>query len=171
MHSTDAFGYGPELPAHCDEIEALHAEAFGPGRVARAAFRIREGGPHEPELSHVAIHTIDGVIAGSVRQTQIAVGEAGRALLLGPLAVRPAYKNLGVGRKLLGIAVDSARSAGHGAIILVGDAPYYAPFGFKPLAPGQVVFPGPVDPRRVLACPLDGGEVVLAGTIRHADLA
>lgn len=172
MHATHAFHYGPELAGHFDAIEAIHADAFGPGRFARAAFRIREGGPHEPGLSYVATHAIDGDIAGSVRQTRIAVGESGEALLLGPLAVRPAYKNLGVGRRLMTMAVDGAREAGHKAIILVGDAPYYGPFGFKPMKPGQVTFPGPVDPRRVLMCPLgDGNCSSLAGLIRHVNQA
>ena len=170
MHSTDAFLYGPELAGHFDAIEAIHADAFGPGRFARAAFRIREGGPHEQALSYVATHAIDGEIAGSVRQTRVAVG-AGEALLLGPLAVLPAYKNLGVGRRLMRMAVEGAREAGYAAIILVGDPPYYGPFGFLPVPPGQVTFPGPVDPRRVLACPLVDDGPTLMGPIRHANQA
>ena len=46
--------YLPEAPAHDAEIEAINAEAFGPGRFARAAYKIREGGPHERALSFVA---------------------------------------------------------------------------------------------------------------------
>ena len=37
------------------QIEAINEEAFGPGRFARAAYRIREGGPHERDLSFVAV--------------------------------------------------------------------------------------------------------------------
>ncbi|HYY83155.1 MAG TPA: N-acetyltransferase, partial [Beijerinckiaceae bacterium] len=33
----------PELPSDADAIERLHERAFGPGRFARTAFRIREG--------------------------------------------------------------------------------------------------------------------------------
>ena len=39
--------YLPETPAHDAEIDAINEEAFGPGRFARAAYKIREGGPHE----------------------------------------------------------------------------------------------------------------------------
>src|SRR5690606_9457438 len=85
----------PEEPAHDDEIEAINAEAFGPGRFARAAYKIREGGPHERALSFVALHR--GTVIASVKMTRVAAGE-GRALMLGPLAVQPAYKNLGIGR-------------------------------------------------------------------------
>ena len=77
--------YLPEQPAHEPEIEQINAEAFGPGRFARAAYKIREGGPHERALSFVAI--CDGAVIASVRMTRVAAGE-GRALLLGPLAVR-----------------------------------------------------------------------------------
>ena len=37
--------YLPETPAYDLDIEAINAEAFGPGRFARAAYAIREGGP------------------------------------------------------------------------------------------------------------------------------
>ena len=103
--------YLPEQPAHDPEIEHINAEAFGPGRFARAAYKIREGGPHERALSFVAIG--DGAVIASVRMTRVAAGE-GRALLLGPLAVRPAYKNLGIGRRLVRIAVEAAEQGWRG---------------------------------------------------------
>lgn len=45
--TADDVAYLPETPAHDPEIEAINEEAFGPGRFVRAAYRIREGGPHE----------------------------------------------------------------------------------------------------------------------------
>ena len=84
--------YVPELPAHDAQIEKLNAEAFGPGRFARAAYRIREDGPHQRAQSFAALH--GGSVVGSVRMTRIAAGP-GRALLLGPLAVGPTFKNQG----------------------------------------------------------------------------
>lgn len=161
--------YLPESPAHDPAIEAINAEAFGPGRFARAAYRIREGGPHERALSFVA--ELEGEVVASVRMTPIVAGE-GRALLLGPLAVRPAWKNLGIGRKLVGIALEAAREAGHGLVVLVGDEPYYGPLGFSKLPRGQVTMPRPVDPERMLACELTPGRTeALRGMIRHAGLA
>ena len=161
--------YLPEQPAHDAEIDLINEEAFGPGRFTRAAYKIREGGPHERALSFVAIHQ-DHVIA-SVRMTWIAAG-AGRALLLGPLAVRPAFKNKGIGRKLVAIAVDGAREAGAGAVVLVGDAPYYGPLGFEKIPHGQISMPRPVDPNRLLAAELKESAVAaLRGEIMHAALA
>lgn len=162
--------YVPELAAHDPEIEDINAEAFGPGRYTRAAYAIREGGPHRRDLSFVAL--TGGEVIASVRMTPIAAGE-GRALLLGPLAVRPAAKNRGIGRKLVAIALEAARKHGIGLVILVGDAPYYAPLGFSIVVPrGQLTMPRPVDPARLLACELVPGALAgFAGAVVHADLA
>ena len=161
--------YLPEAPAHDAEIEAINAEAFGPGRFARAAYRIREGGPHERGLSFVALN--DGVVIASVRLTRIAAG-AGRALLLGPLAVRPAFKNIGIGRQLVAIALEAAEKAGAPAVVLVGDEPYYGPLGFNRIPRGQISMPRPVDLNRLLAVEFVPGAVsLLAGEVGHADLA
>ena len=159
----------PEDPAHDAEIDAINAEAFGPGRFARAAYKIREGGPHERALSFVALD--GGAVIASVRLTRIAAGE-GRALLLGPLAVRPAYKNKGIGKKLVRIAMDAARQAGAGLVILVGDEPYYGPLGFTRIPRGQIAMPRPVDPDRLLAVELkEGALAAMKGDVVHAGLS
>ncbi|MGO4842966.1 GNAT family N-acetyltransferase, partial [Rhizobiaceae sp. 2RAB30] len=93
-----------------------------PGRFVRAAYKIREGGPHERALSFVAMH--DGAVIASVRMTRVAAGE-GKALMLGPLAVKPAYKNVGIGRRLVKMVLEAAENWGAPAVLLVGDEPYY----------------------------------------------
>jgi predicted N-acetyltransferase YhbS len=167
--NADDVTYLPETPAHDAEIEHINEEAFGPGRFARAAYKIREGGPHERALSFVAID--QGNVIASVRMTRIAAGE-GRALLLGPLAVRPAFKNLGIGRRLVAITLEAAEKAGAAAVVLVGDEPYYGPLGFKRIPRGQVAMPRPVDPDRILAVEIKPGAVAqLTGEVSHADRA
>jgi predicted N-acetyltransferase YhbS len=161
--------YMPESPAHDAEIDAINEEAFGPGRFARAAYKIREGGPHERQLSFVAMH--EGTVIASVRLTRIAAGE-GRALLLGPLAVRPDFKNIGIGRRLVAIALEAAANAGAPAVVLVGDEPYYGPLGFKRIPRGQISMPRPVDLDRLLAVEMAPGAVAqLTGEVCHADRA
>lgn len=160
--------YLPETPAHDAEIELINEEAFGPGRFAKAAYKIREGGGHDRALSHVAV--VDGQVIASVRLTPIAAGE-GEALLLGPLAVRPAFKNMGIGRKLVAIALETAREAGAGVVLLVGDQPYYGPLGFEIVPHGQIRMPRPVDARRLLAAELVPGALAkLQGDVLHASL-
>ncbi len=158
--------YLPECPAHDAEIEHINEEAFGPGRYVRAAYKIREGGPHERALSFVAVH--GGAVIASVRLTRIAAGE-GLGLLLGPLAVRPAFKNLGIGRRLVAMALEAARDAGAPLVLLVGDEPYYGPLGFKRVPRGQVSMPRPVDLDRILVVEIaDGALSRFAGEVRHA---
>ncbi|GAA2887521.1 putative N-acetyltransferase YhbS [Aminobacter niigataensis] len=161
--------YLPEAPAHDLEIDDINAEAFGPGRFTRAAYKIREGGPHDRSLSFVAMHA--GQVVASVRMTPIAAGE-GRAQMLGPLAVRPDFKNLGIGRKLVTMALAAAAKANEPAVILVGDEPYYGPLGFARIPRGQIEMPRPVDLNRLLAHEVVPGAVaLLSGEVCHADLA
>jgi predicted N-acetyltransferase YhbS len=169
MTSVPDVLYLPEQPAHDHDIEAINAEAFGPGRFARAAYKIREGGPHDRALSFVAMR--HGQVVATCRLTPIAAG-AGRALLLGPLAVRPAHKDLGIGRRLVALSIEAARKAGAGVVILVGDEPYYGPLGFRRIPHGQMRMPRPVDAQRFLACEMVPGELdQMRGDVVHADMA
>ncbi|HEY1612414.1 MAG TPA: N-acetyltransferase [Rhizomicrobium sp.] len=155
----------PERPDDAEAIEALVAAGFGPGRFAKSAWRLREGVAAEPGLSFVAVE--EGTLKGSVRFWPIAVGDE-PALLLGPLAVRAEERGRGIGIALMGRGIDEARTRSHRAIVLVGDEPYYGRVGFRPLAPGTVKFPGPVDAARILALPLaDGALERLRGEIRR----
>jgi predicted N-acetyltransferase YhbS len=161
--------YMPETPAHDPEIDTLNEEAFGPGRFARAAYKIREGGPHERDLSFVGIR--NGMVIASVRMTPIAAGK-GRSLMLGPLAVRPAHKNLGIGRHLVAMALEAARNAGWQSVLLVGDEPYYGPLGFTRIPYGQISMPRPVDRNRLLIHEIVPGAMTsLTGEVTHAALA
>lgn len=130
-------------------VEYLQALAFGPGRFAKAAFRVRERIPIDPELSLIA--EIDGARVSSVWMTPISL--SGRnGYLLGPLATDPAYRGRGAAKALVREVTKRALARGDGDyVLLVGDPPYYGPLGFAPTTLGAIHFPGPVDPVRVLA--------------------
>ena len=154
--NSNTFSYRLEQAADGPAIDALHDVTMGPGRFARAAFRLREGVPYHPNLSFVA--TVNGRVIGSVRLTPITIG--GRpALLLGPLAVLPEFKGQGAGKTLVKIALEAARADAHKVVMLVGDEPYYGPLGFTRLAPGAIKLPAPVDPMRVLVAGLQPGAL------------
>jgi predicted N-acetyltransferase YhbS len=163
--NTLPYSFRLERPEDSGAIENLVAKAFGPGRFARAAYRLREAVPHLAGLSFVAEH--DGVLIGSARLTPITVGDRA-ALLLGPLVVDPDWKGKGCGRGLVKLAVGAARDAGHELVILVGDLAYYGPLGFRRVEPaGAVTLPGPVDPARLLVAELKAGAAAgLSGTAR-----
>ena len=155
----------PESPEDFDAVEKLAEDAFGPGRFARTAFRLREGVMHEPDLSFT-LHRI-GKLVGSVKLTKILIGND-EALLLGPLVVTPDCKNAGIGAALMQRAVDAARDAGHELILLVGDFDYYKKFGFEQITYGQIIMPGPADPARILICPLvEGAKSKFSGSAKQ----
>lgn len=162
--SADALAIRLETPADNEWIENLHEVSFGPGRFARAAFRVRERFAADPELCFIA--EINGVRAASVRLTPISVGGE-NGYLLGPLMTDPAFRKQGAGRALVRHACDLAlKREGVSFVMLVGDYAYYGPLGFAPSVPNSIRFPGPVDPARVLVHSLDENIVArLAGDI------
>ncbi len=136
-----------EQPDDAPAIERLQERAFGPGRYARTAYRLREGVPPIAELSFVA--RVGTFLVGSNRMSPIKIGQT-PALLLGPLVVDPAFRSRGIGEALLGASLEAAVRGGHGLVMLVGDEPYYARVGFARIPDGRVALPGPVDPNRLL---------------------
>ncbi|MCX8996604.1 N-acetyltransferase [Rhizobiaceae bacterium BDR2-2] len=158
-----ALVYLTEDTSHDAVIEFINDEAFGPARFAKAAQRIREQGGHDRSLSYVC--TDGGETIASVRMTPVLAGSV-KGHMLGPLAVRPSHKCMGIGRELVRIAIEAARRKGSEAVILIGDPPYYMPLGFEKVAYGALEFPGPVDPGRVLVVPMaDGVHAGLRGVI------
>ncbi|MGE3246629.1 MAG: GNAT family N-acetyltransferase [Beijerinckiaceae bacterium] len=148
------------------QITRLDERAFGPGRFARSAYRLREGVPPDYSLSFVA-HVGTFLVGSNIITPILAGGRS--ALLLGPLTVDPSFRSRGIGEALMRRSLTAAKSAGHTLVLLVGDAPYYAKAGFKPVPPGRLAMPGPVDPGRVLACELaDGALEGVAGSISRA---
>lgn len=154
-----------ERPDHGAAVEALFDEVFGPGRFAKTAERLREGNQRLQNCSFVAFKP-DG-FAGAVRQWPIDIGGA-PAVLLGPIAIAPRWKDNGVGAKLMQSAIDSARENGHSGILLVGDLAYYGRFGFA-CEPHRFTLPGPVDPLRVLFLPLHARFLPLRGALKRPD--
>ncbi|WP_372425803.1 GNAT family N-acetyltransferase [Salinarimonas chemoclinalis] len=149
----------PEVSGDADAIERLHERAFGPGRFARSAYRLREGAAHDPGLSFTA--NVGTLLVGSVRLSPIWAGRV-PALILGPLTVEPAFENRGIGAALMTRSLAAARAAGHGLVLLVGDEPYYRRFGFAAVPRGRLAMPGPVDPARFLALELVAGTLAQA---------
>jgi predicted N-acetyltransferase YhbS len=137
----------PETVADGDAIERLNERTFGPGRYAKTAYRLREGATHSLALSFTA--RIGTLLVGSVRLTPVRIGDT-PALLLGPLTVEPPFRARGIGLALIERVLDEARAQGHKLSVLVGDEPYYARAGFKPVPAGRIKMPGPVDPARLL---------------------
>jgi predicted N-acetyltransferase YhbS len=141
-----------EADSHRALADGLVARAFGPGRYAKAAERLRENSTPLAELCFLAWRGERAV--GCVRLWPIAIGDA-PALLLGPIAVESGERSEGIGAALIRTACDAARAQGHPRIVLVGDEAYFGRFGFRRLT--DVDLPGPVDRDRVLGLALREG--------------
>jgi predicted N-acetyltransferase YhbS len=151
-----------ERPADAPAVDRLIARAFGPGRYAKAAERLREGNAPLLDLSFVAREA--GAVVGCVRMWPVRIGDT-PAVLLGPFAVDEACRGQGLGAALIERACAAAKTAGHALILLVGDQPYFGPLGF--IRSGALRLPGPVDQRRVLVLALKPGAADdLSGAVR-----
>ena len=136
--------------------EALLDACFGANRWQRTCQRLRDGRAPAEGLAFSAVAR--GRLVGTVRLWHISAGGV-RALVLGPLAVDPSCRKLGLGTALMNHALAAARARGHGAVILLGDAPYYARFGFSARKTGELSLPGPFERARLLALELREGAL------------
>ncbi len=144
---ASAAQFRAERPQDRAQADQLIADAFGPGRYAKAAERLREGREPAPDLSLIAWDGDEAV--GCVRLWPILIGHT-PALLLGPFAVAASRRSEGLGATLVERACAAAQAAGHALVLLVGDEAYFSRAGFEVVPPGRVTLPGPVDRRRLL---------------------
>lgn len=147
--------------------EKLLGESFGPARFLKTCERLREGRRPAPGLALAAKQ--DARLIATVRLWPVLAG-GHAALMLGPLAVAGHCRSLGLGAAMIEEGLARAKARGWGAVLLVGDAPYYARFGFERRFTERLVMPGPVERERFLGLELakgalDGakGKVAAAG--------
>ena len=136
--------------------EALLDACFGASRHTRTCQRLRDGRAPAEGLAFSAV--LDGRLVGTLRLWHVSAGGA-RALVLGPLAVEASSRKLGVGTALMVQALAAAKARGHRAVILLGDAPYYARFGFTAAKTGALSLPGPFERERLLGLELAEGAL------------
>lgn len=151
--STPPVMIAPETPADAARVEAVVTAAFGPGRFAKTAERLREAA--EFAAGFTAMDA--GRLVGSVRLWRVRIGDT-PALFLGPIAVDEAFRKAGLGADLVTACLDWARSQAVAGVLLIGDLPYFGRFGFETAA--DVRLPGPADPRRVLWVSLSGATAI-----------
>jgi putative acetyltransferase len=129
-----------------DTPRPLEIRAERPGdvaavrRVVEAAFKgkseadlvdaLRAGGKFSIALVAVQGRTVAGVCV----LTDVEIAGSGlkpRGAGLAPLAVRPTFQRRGIGGVLARAALERAREAGYGFVVLLGDPHYYRRFGFR----------------------------------------
>ena len=134
--------------------EALLDACFGASRHTRTCQRLRDGRAAAEGLALSVLR--QGRLVGTLRLWHVSAGGV-PALMLGPLAVDGACRELGIGAALVNRALAAAKARGHGAVILLGDAPYYA--RFSGLKTGDLSLPGPFERDRLLGLELREGAL------------
>jgi predicted N-acetyltransferase YhbS len=145
-----------ERAADVPAREALLDACFGANRNARTCQRLRDGRKPAEGLSFAAVRS--NRLVGTLRLWPVSAGGT-PALVLGPLAVDPSCRKLGIGAALINRALAAASARGHRAVILLGDAPYYARFGFSAQKANRLTLPGPFERERLLALELCEGAL------------
>ena len=135
---------------------ALLDACFGANRHTRTCQRLRDGRDPAEGLALSAVAR--GKLVGTLRLWHVSVGGV-PALMLGPLAVDAGSRKFGVGSALMEQALTIAKQRGHGAVILLGDAAYYARFGFSDFKTGELSLPGPFERDRLLGLELREGAL------------
>lgn len=139
-------------------IEQLLDSAFGEGRHARTAYRIREGSDWLPGLSFAALDE-DEYLVGSIQLWPVALtdpkGRPHPLIMVGPVAVMPLRQGEGFGKALMAAglgAIDAAFEDGAPPYpqVLIGDADYYRQWNFSAEYTGGWHCPGPFERDRLL---------------------
>ena len=136
--------------------EALLDACFGLNRQLRTCQRLRDGRAPAEGLALSVVR--QGWLVGTLRLWHVSAGGV-PALVLGPLAVDNTCRKLGVGAALMDHALAAAKARGHRAVLLLGDAPYYARFGFSTAKTGELSLPGPFERDRLLGLELHNGAL------------
>src|ERR1700710_981604 len=92
--------------------EALLDACFGANRAARTCQRLRDGRAPAEGLALSVVR--QGRLVGTVRLWHVSAGGK-PALMLGPIAVVPSCRKLGVGAALMNHALAGAKAPRHGA--------------------------------------------------------
>lgn len=146
-----------ERPEDGPDVEWLLDLAFAPGRTALSSYRLRENVAPVSDLCTVVRDEYDA-LAGCIRYWPVRIGSTGTpALLLGPVAVHPTRQGEGIGALLMRESLAGAAALGWARVILVGDLPYYARFGFSRDPVRCLQFPPPNNPDRLLGKALQPG--------------
>src|SRR5207302_9771880 len=156
ISDTAPFAIRAERASDVAARETLLDACFGANRHMRTCQRLRDGRAPAEGLALSAVR--QGRLVGTVRLWHVSAGGK-PALMLGPLAVEASSRQLGVGAALMDHALAAAKAHGHRAVILLGDAPYYARFGFSGAKTCELSLPGPFERDRLLGLELSGGAL------------
>jgi predicted N-acetyltransferase YhbS len=144
-----------ETPKDSKDIELLLDLTSGRGRGNLPSYKFRSPDHRIKRFCRVLKESSSGII-GSIRYWPIhIVSNTDKdmywpALLLGPLAIHPAYQGEGLGRLLITTTLSQVLESQWDKVLLVGDLAYYQRFGFTNTVTRGITFPCLQNPERFL---------------------
>ena len=142
----------PLSDAQPEAVEPLLDAAFGLYRLARTAYRLREGVAPVATLSFAAWR--GDALVGTLQSWPVALRTdygAEELVMVGPVAVLPQMQGSGIGKALMDALVAAAEAEGADALMMIGDPPYYGRWGFTAERTGGWRIDGPYEQHRLLA--------------------
>tara|TARA_B100000989_G_C19469126_1_gene439821 strand:+ start:591 stop:1127 length:537 start_codon:yes stop_codon:yes gene_type:complete len=136
-------------------VRRITQDAFGPEHASRSVWNLRKANPidelglvvEDLAISDENSDVITARIVGSLKFWPIRISTY-PSLLLGPLAVKYYLRGLGVGRLLVGRALNQISQNNWDFCLVSGEPDYYPKFGFKSV-PNNLVWPGPIERQRL----------------------
>ncbi|MEM7196984.1 MAG: N-acetyltransferase, partial [Pseudomonadota bacterium] len=126
-----AYQIKPAIFDETDQVDALISRVFGPKRMDRTINLMRQNCQPMPELGLHARDT-QGTLLGLVYFYAARIGDHAPVVpVLGPLAIIPKLRGIGIGKALVQRGIDAAKANGAHAIVIVGDPDYFGVFGHK----------------------------------------
>ena len=116
----------PEKHSDLGSIRSVHTVSFPNTNEARLVDELRTANRLSISLVAVKLHDVVGHVAFS---PVIVNGAEGAGL--GPVAVLPAYRRIGIGEQLIRKGLEACRKQGNGYVVVLGAPSYYSRFGFK----------------------------------------
>ena len=116
----------PEKHSDLGSIRSVHTVSFPDTNETRLVDELRTANRLSISLVAVKLHEVVGHVAFS----PVIVHEAEGAGL-GPVAVLPAYRRIGIGEQLIRKGLEACRKQGDGYVVVLGAPSYYSRFGFK----------------------------------------
>lgn len=143
-----------------EEVDLLIKVTFEQETVAPMIKELRKADCFIPELAQIA--RINDQIIGMIMfsHVQIIKGKKSvESILLSPMAVLPAYQNLGIGSTLIRNSFMKARELGYQSVVVMGYEGFYPRFGFKPAVEYGIASPSGVADENFMLLELTPGSL------------